>query len=149
MQTPSYQQPIELPALPVWPLAVAVALVLVVVYTQRHRLMMQAREAVTARLGEPLATRELTPADLFNPSPRAQRIWEEVGLVIDGQGPIIRPSNRFNVAAWEVRQPRLSPKKLAKAVDRLVACMDSPSYTTNPGLRIVEGGSIHVAFVRA
>lgn len=143
----------ESPGVPVWPFLLVVGVFVVVigvgVWVMRRRLMWEVRERVTARLGEPRATRELEPQDVFAPSPRAQRLWEEVGLVVDGQLPTIRESDRFNALSWEIRQPLLSPRRLRHAVERLVARVDAPQWRTSPELMDSDSGSIHVAFVPA
>lgn len=139
--------------MPVWPFVLVVALFSVVIgggaLFMRRRLMWEVREWVTARWGEPRATRELEPEDVFAPSPRAMQLWQEAGLVVDGQLPTIRESDRFNVLSWEIRQPRLSPRRLQHAVERLVARVDSPDWRTSPELMDSDSGSIHVAFVPA
>lgn len=143
----------EQPSVPMWPFVLVVAFFVVVIggggWLMRRRLMWEVRERVTARLGEPRATRELEPVDVFSSSPRAQRLWEEVGLVVDGQVPTIRQSDRFNTLAWEIRQPLLSPRRLRHAVGLLVARVDSPSWRTSEGLMDIDSGSIHVGFVPA
>lgn len=143
----------EAPGVPVWPFVLVVTLFSVVIgggaLFMRRRLMWEVRERVTARLGEPRAVRELEPADVFCPSPRAQRLWQECGLVVDGQLPVIRSSDRFNTLAWEIRQPLLSPRRLRHAVERLVARVDSPAWRTSPELMDIDSGSIHVAFLPA
>ena len=139
--------------MPVWPFVLVVVLFSVVIgggaLFMRRRLMWEVRERVTARLGEPRATRELEPQDVFAPSPRAQRLWEEVGLVVDGQLPTIRESDRFNALSWEIRQPLLSPRRLRHAVERLVARVDAPQWRTSSELMDCDGGAVHVAFVPA
>lgn len=141
----------ERPEVPVWPFVLVVAFFVVFigggVLFMRRRWIAEMREWVTARLGEPRAVRELEPVDVFSPGPRAQRLWEECGLVVDGVGPTIRQSDRFNTLAWEIRQPRLSPRRLQHAVERLVARVDSPDWRTSPELMDSDSGSIHVAFV--
>lgn len=141
----------ESPGVPVWPFVLVVAFFVVVIggggWLMRRRLMWEVRERVTARLGEPRAVRELEPEDVFSSSPRAQRLWEEVGLVVDGQVPTIRQSDRFNTLAWEIRQPLLSPRRLRHAVERLVARVDSPAWRTSSELMDVDAGTIHVGFV--
>lgn len=143
----------ESPGVPVWPFVLVVVLFSVVIgggaLFMRRRLMWEVRERVTARLGEPRATRELEPQDVFAPSPRAQRLWEEVGLVVDGQLPTIRESDRFNALSWEIRQPLLSPRRLRHAVERLVARVDAPQWRTSSELMDCDGGAVHVAFVPA
>lgn len=143
----------ESPGVPVWPFVLVVALFSVVIgggaWLMRRRLMWEVREWVTARWGEPRATRELEPVDVFSSSPRAQRLWEEVGLVVDGKLPTIRESDRFNALSWEIRQPLLPPRRLRHAVERLVARVDAPSWRTSPELMDIDSGSIHVAFVPA
>lgn len=143
----------ESPGVPVWPFVLVVAFFVCVigggVWVLRRRLMWEVRERVTARLGEPRATRELEPEDVFAPSPRAMQLWEEVGLVVDGRLPIIRESDRFNTVSWEIRQPLLSPRRLRHAVELLVARVDSPSWRTSAELMDVDAGSIHVGFVPA
>lgn len=143
----------ESPGVPVWPFVLVVALFSVVIgggaWLMRRRLVAEMRDWVTRRLGEPRAVRELEPEDIFTPSPRAERLWKEVGLVVDGQLPVIRSSDRFNTLAWEIRQPRLSPRRLRHAVERLVARVDSPDWRTSPELMDVDSGSIHVGFVPA
>lgn len=139
--------------MPVWPFVLVVACFAVVIggggWLMRRRLLAELRERVTARLGEPRAVRELEPVDVFSPSPRAQRLWQEAGLVVDGQLPTIRESDRFNVLSWEVRQPRLSQLRLKRAVERLVAQVDSPQWRTSAELMDVDAGTIHVGFVPA
>lgn len=141
------------PGVPVWPFVLVVAFFVVVIgggaVAMRRRWVAELREWITVRLGEPRATRELEPEDVFSPGPRAQRLWEEVGLVVDGQMPVIRSSDRFNALAWEIRQPRLSPRRLRYAVERLVAQVDAPQWRTSPELMDVDSGSIHVAFLPA
>lgn len=139
--------------MPVWPFVLVVAFFVVFIgggaLFMRRRLMWEVRERVTARLGEPRATRELEPQDVFAPSPRAQRLWEEVGLVVDGQLPTIRESDRFNTVSWEIRQPLLSPRRLRHAVELLVARVDAPQWRTSDGLIDVDAGAVHVGFVPA
>lgn len=141
------------PGVPVWPFVLVVAFFVVVigggVWVMRRRLMWEVRERVTARLGEPRATRELEPEDIFTPSPRAERLWQEVGLVVDGQLPTIRESDRFNTVSWEIRQPLLSPRRLRHAVERLVARVDSPAWRTSAELMDFDAGSVHVGFLPA
>lgn len=143
----------ESPGVPVWPFVLVVAFFVVVIgggaWLMRRRLMWEVRERVTARLGEPRATRELEPVDVFSPSPRAEQLWRECGLVVDGVGPTIRQSDRFNALAWEIRQPRLSPRRLRYAVERLVAQVDSPAWRTSAELMDVDTGVVHVGFVPA
>lgn len=143
----------ESPGVPVWPFVLVVAFFVVVigggVVAMRRRLMWEVRERVTRTLGEPRATRELEPQDVFAPSPRAQRLWEEVGLVVDGQLPTIRESDRFNTVSWEIRQPLLSPRRLRHAVERLVARVDAPSWRTSAELMDFDAGSVHVGFLPA
>lgn len=141
------------PEVPVWPFVLVVTLFSVVIgggaLFMRRRLVAEMRDWVTRRLGEPRAVRELEPEDVFAPSSRAMQLWEEVGLVVDGRLPTIRESNRFNALAWEIRQPRLSPRRLRHAVERLVSYVDSPNWRTSDGLMDVDTGSIHVGFVPA
>lgn len=143
----------ESPGVPVWPFVLVVAFFVVVIgggaVAMRRRLLAELREWVTARWGEPRATRELEPEDVFSPGPRAQRLWEEVGLVVDGQMPVIRSSDRFNALAWEIRQPRLSPRRLQHAVERLISQVDSPSWRTSAELMDSDMGVVHVAFLPA
>lgn len=143
----------EQPSVPMWPFVLVVAFFVVVIgggaVAMRRRWTAELRERVTARLGEPRATRELEPEDVFSPGPRAQRLWQEVGLVVDGQLPVIRSSDRFNVLSWEIRQPRLSPRRLRHAVERLVARVDSPSWRTSAELMDFDAGAVHVGFVPA
>lgn len=143
----------ESPGVPVWPFVLVVALFSVVIgggaWLMRRRLMWEVRERVTARLGEPRATRELEPVDVFSPSPRAERLWQECGLVVDGQMPTIRESDRFNTVSWEIRQPLLSPRRLRHAVERLVARVDAPSWRTSAELMDFDAGSVHVGFLPA
>lgn len=141
----------EAPGVPVWPFVLVVAFFGVFIgggaLFMRRRLVAEMREWVTARLGEPRAVRELEPEDVFSPGPRAQRLWQECGLVVDGVGPTIRRSDRFNALAWEIRQPRLSPRRLRNAVERLVAQVDSPSWRTSAELMDVDSGAVHVGFL--
>ncbi|MBA7543455.1 hypothetical protein ES705_35786 [subsurface metagenome] len=143
----------ESPGVPVWPFVLVVAFFGVFIgggaLFMRRRLLAELREWMTRTLGEPRAVRELEPEDIFTPSPRAERLWKEVGLVVDGQLPVIRSSDRFNTLAWEIRQPRLSPRRLRHAVERLVARVDSPDWRTSPELMDVDSGSIHIGFVPA
>lgn len=143
----------ESPGVPTWPFLLVVVLFSVVIgggaVVMRRRWTVEMREWVTARLGEPRATRELEPEDVFSPSPRAERLWQEVGLVVDGQLPVIRSSDRFNALAWEIRQPRLSPRRLRHAVERLVARVDAPQWRTSSELMDCDGGAVHVAFLPA
>lgn len=143
----------EAPSVPMWPFVLVVAFFVCVIgggaVVMRRRWTVELREWVTARLGEPRATRELEPEDVFAPSPRAMQLWEEVGLVVDGRLPIIRESDRFNTVSWEIRQPLLSPRRLRHAVELLVARVDSPSWRTSAELMDVDAGSIHVGFVPA
>ena len=143
----------ENPGVPTWPFVLVVAFFVVVIgggaVAMRRRLLAELREWVTSRWGEPRAVRELEPVDVFSPGPRAQRLWQEVGLVVDGQLPTIRESDRFNTVSWEIRQPRLSPRRLRHAVERLVARVDSPDWRTSPELMDSDSGSIHVAFLPA
>ncbi len=143
----------EQPSVPVWPFLLVVAFFAVVIgggaLFMRRRWAAELRERITRTLGEPRATRELEPEDIFTPSPRAERLWQEVGLVVDGQLPVIRSSDRFNTLAWEIRQPRLSPRRLRHAVERLVARVDSPDWRTSAELMDVDSGSIHIGFVPA
>ena len=149
MTNPHWEQP----SVPMWPFVLVVAFFAVVIgggaLFMRRRWAVELREWITVRLGEPRATRELEPEDVFSPGPRAQRLWEEVGLVVDGKLPTIRQSDRFNALAWEIRQPLLSPRRLRHAVERLVARVDSPSWRTSEGLMDIDAGSIHVGFVPA
>lgn len=149
MTNPHWEQP----SVPTWPFLLVVAFFAVVIggggWLMRRRLLAELRERVTRTLGEPRATRELEPVDVFSPGPRAQRLWEESGLVVDGQMPTIRESDRFNTVSWEIRQPLLSPRRLRHAVERLVARVDSPAWRTSPELMDIDTGSIHVAFVPA
>lgn len=143
----------ENPGVPVWPFVLVVVLFAVVIggggWLMRRRLLAELRERITRTLGEPRAVRELEPEDVFTPSPRAQRLWEEVGLVVDGQLPTIRESDRFNVLSWEVRQPRLSQLRLKRAVERLISQVDSPQWRTSAELMDVDTGVVHVGFVPA
>lgn len=143
----------ESPGVPTWPFVLVVALFGVVIgggaLFMRRRWAAELRERITRTLGEPRATRELEPVDVFSPGPRAQRLWQEVGLVVDGELPTIRQSDRFNTLAWEIRQPRLSPRRLRHAVERLISQVDSPNWRTSDGLMDVDTGSIHVGFVPA
>ena len=83
MTNPHWEQP----SVPTWPFVLVVAFFAVVIgggaLFMRRRWTAELRERVTARLGEPRATRELEPEDVFSPGPRAQRLWQEVGLVVD------------------------------------------------------------------
>lgn len=139
--------------MPVWPFVLVVAFFGVFIgggaLFMRRRLLAELRERVTARLGEPRATRELEPEDVFAPSPRAMQLWEDCGLVVDGRLPVIRESERFNVLAWEIRQPLLSPRRLRHAVERLVARVDSPAWRTSSELMDFDAGAVHVGFVPA
>lgn len=141
------------PSVPVWPFVLVVAFFVVVIgggaVAMRRRWIAELRERITRTLGEPRAVRELEPEDVFSPSPRAQRLWQECGLVVDGQVPTIRESDRFNVLSWEIRQPLLSPRRLRHAVERLVARVDSPSWRTSAELMDVDSGAVHVGFVPA
>ena len=141
----------ESPGVPVWPFVLVVAFFGVFIgggaLFMRRRLLAELREWMTRTLGEPRAVRELEPVDVFSPSPRAQRLWQEVGLVVDGELPTIRESDRFNVLSWEIRQPRLSPRRLRHAVERLVARVDAPSWRTSAELMDVDTGVVHVGFV--
>ena len=141
----------ESPGVPVWPFVLVVAFFGVFIgggaLFMRRRLLAELREWMTRTLGEPRAVRELEPVDVFSPSPRAEQLWRECGLVGDGKLPTIRQSDRFNTLAWEIRQPRLSPRRLQHAVERLVARVDSPDWRTSPELMDSDSGSIHVAFV--
>lgn len=143
----------EQPSVPTWPFVLVVVFFVAVIgggaWLMRRRLMWEVRERVTARLGEPRATRELEPEDVFAPSSRAMHLWEEVGLVVDGRLPTIRESNRFNALAWEIRQPLLSPRRLRHAVERLVARVDSPAWRTSAELMDFDAGSVHVGFLPA
>jgi hypothetical protein len=143
----------ESPGVPVWPFVLVVAFSVVVIgggaVAMRRRLLAELREWVTKALGEPRAVRELEPEDVFSPSPRAERLWQECGLVVDGVGPTIRRSDRFNALSWEIRQPRLSPRRLRHAVERLISQVDSPDWCTSEGLMDIDAGSIHVGFVPA
>ena len=149
MTNPHWEQP----SVPTWPFLLVLAFFVVVIgggaLFMRRRWIAEMREWVTARLGEPRAVRELEPVDVFSPGPRAQRLWQECGLVVDGQLPTIRESDRFNVLSWEIRQPLLSPRRLRHAVERLVARVDSPAWRTSPELMDIDAGSIHVGFVPA
>lgn len=143
----------ENPGVPTWPFVLVVAFFGVFIgggaLFMRRRLLAELREWMTRTLGEPRATRELEPEDIFTPSPRAERLWQEVGLVVDGQLPTIRRSDRFNALSWEIRQPRLSPRRLRHAVERLISQVDSPDWRTSEGLMDIDTGSIHVGFVPA
>lgn len=143
----------ESPGVPTWPFVLVVAFFAVVIgggaVAMRRRLMWEVRERVTRTLGEPRGVRELEPEDVFAPSPRAQRLWEEVGLVVDGQLPTIRESDRFNALSWEIRQPLLSPRRLRHAVERLVARVDAPQWRTSAELMDCDAGSVHVGFLPA
>jgi hypothetical protein len=143
----------ESPGVPMWPFVLVVAFFVVVIgggaVAMRRRLLAELREWVTVRWGEPRATRELEPEDVFSPGPRAQRLWQEVGLVVDGRLPTIRESNRFNALAWEIRQPLLSPRRLRHSVERLVARVDAPGWRTSSELMDCDGGAVHVAFLPA
>lgn len=143
----------EAPSVPMWPFVLVVALFSVVIgggaWLMRRRLMWEVRERITRTLGEPRGVRELEPEDIFSPGPRAQRLWEEVGLVVDGHLPTIRESDRFNALAWEIRQPLLSPRRLRHAVERLVARVDSPAWRTSAELMDFDAGSVHVGFLPA
>lgn len=149
MTNPHWEQP----SVPVWPFVLVVVLFGVVIgggaLFMRRRLMWEVRERVTRTLGEPRATRELEPEDIFTPSPRAERLWQEAGLVVDGQLPVIRSSDRFNTLAWEIRQPLLSPRRLRHAVERLVARVDAPQWRTSAELMDCDAGSVHVGFLPA
>lgn len=138
------------PSVPMWPLVLVVAFFVVVIggggWLMRRRLLAELREWVTRNLGEPRATRELEPEDVFSPGKRSQRLWEDCGLVVYGQLPTIRQSDRFNVVAWEIRQPLLSQYGLERAVKRLVSYVDSPSWRTSDGLMDVDAGAVHVGF---
>lgn len=151
MPYPTYQlwhspAPTSWAVVPVVLLLALVALIALVAWTRRHALMADLRDYVTTRYGEPRATRELTPEDVFLPSPRAMRLWEDAGLVVDGELPTIRRSERFKILAFQVTQPRLSQKKLEKAVVRLASFVTDPRFRTSPGLMDFEGTSVHVAF---
>lgn len=141
----------ESPGVPVWPFVLVVAFFVVVIgggaVAMRRRWAAEVRERVTRVLGEPRAVRELEPEDVFAPSPRAMQLWEDCGLVVDGRLPIIRESERFNVLAWEIRQPLLSPRRLRHAVERLVARVDSPDWRTSPEIMDSDAGAVHVGFV--
>lgn len=141
------------PSVPMWPFVLVVAFFVCVIgggaVAMRRRWAAELREWVTRTMGEPRGVRELEPEDIFSPSPRAERLWEECGLVVAGVGPTIRRSDRFNALAWEIRQPRLSPRRLRHAVERLVAQVDSSDWRTSPELMDIDTGSIHVAFVPA
>lgn len=143
----------ENPGVPTWPFVLVVAFFVCVIgggaVAMRRRLLAELRERITRTLGEPRAVRELEPVDVFSPSPRAEQLWRECGLVVDGVGPTIRQSDRFNALAWEIRQPRLSPRRLRYAVERLVARVDSPSWRTSAELMDVDAGSVHVGFLPA
>lgn len=149
MTNPHWEQP----SVPMWPFVLVVAFFVVVIggggWLMRRRLLAELREWVTARWGEPRGVRELEPEDVFAPSPRAMQLWEDCGLVVDGRLPIIRESERFNVLAWEIRQPRLSPRRLQHAVERLVARVDSPAWRTSAELMDSDAGAVHVGFVPA
>lgn len=149
MTNPHWEQP----SVPTWPFLLVLAFFVVVIgggaLFMRRRLLAELRERVTSRWGEPRAVRELEPEDVFSPSPRAEQLWRECGLVVDGVGPTIRRSARFNVLAWEIRQPRLSPRRLRHAVERLVAQVDSPDWRTSAELMDVDTGVVHVGFVPA
>ena len=139
------------PSVPMWPFVLVVAFFVAVIgggaLFMRRRWAAELREWITRTVGEPRAVRELEPVDVFSPGPRAQRLWQEVGLVVDGQLPTIRESDRFNVLSWEIRQPRLSPRRLRHAVERLAARVDSPSWRTSAELMDVDAGAVHVGFV--
>lgn len=141
------------PSVPMWPFVLVVALFAVVIgggaLFMRRRLVAEMREWVTRTLGEPRAVRELEPEDVFSPGKRSQRLWEDCGLVVGGQLPTIRQSDRFNVVAWEIRQPLLSQYRLERAVERLVSYVDSPQWRTSEGLIDVDAGAVHVGFVPA
>lgn len=143
----------EAPGVPVWPFVLVVAFFVCVIggggWLMRRRLLAELREWVTSRWGEPRAVRELEPMDVFTPSPRAARLWQESGLVVDGQLPTIRESDRFNVLSWEVRQPRLSQLRLKRAVERLISQVDSPAWRTSAELMDIDMGVVHVGFVPA
>lgn len=143
----------ENPGVPVWPFVLVVVLFAVMIgggaLFMRRRLLAELREWITVNLGEPRATRELEPEDVFSPGKRSQRLWEDCGLMVDGQLPTIRQSDRFNVVAWEIRQPRLSPRRLQHAVERLISQVDSPSWRTSAELMDVDTGVVHVGFVPA
>lgn len=143
----------ENPGVPTWPFVLVVAFFAVVIgggaVAMRRRLLAELRERITRTLGEPRAVRELEPEDVFSPGPRAQQLWEDCGLVVDGVGPTIRRSERFNVLAWEIRQPRLSPRRLQHAVERLISQVDSPHWRTSAELMDVDTGVVHVGFVPA
>lgn len=139
------------PSVPMWPFVLVVVLFAVVIgggaLFMRRRLLAELREWVTVRWGEPRAVRELEPEDVFSPGKRSQRLWEDCGLMVDGELPTIRQSDRFNVVAWEIRQPLLSQHGLERAVKRLVSYVDSPSWRTSDGLMDVDAGAVHVGFV--
>lgn len=141
----------EQPEVPLWPFVLVVAFFVCVIggggWLMRRRLLAELREWVTVRWGEPRATRELEPEDIFSPSPRAEQLWRECGLVVDGRLPTIRESDRFNTLAWEIRQPRLSPRRLRHSVERLVARVDAPGWRTSSELMDCDGGAVHVAFL--
>ena len=143
----------ESPGVPVWPFVLVVVLFSVVIgggaVAMRRRWIVELREWVTRTLGEPRGVRELEPVDVFSPSPRAEQLWRECGLVVDGKLPTIRQSDRFNTVAWEIRQPRLSPRRLRHAVERLISQVDSTDWRTSSELMDVDSGSIHVGFVPA
>lgn len=143
----------ESPGVPVWPFVLVVAFFVVVIgggaVAMRRRWAAELREWVTKTLGEPRAVRELEPEDVFSPGPRAEQLWRECGLVVDGVGPTIRRSARFNALAWEIRQPRLSPRRLRHAVEGLVARVDSPAWRTSSELMDFDAGSVHVGFLPA
>lgn len=149
MTNPHWEQP----SVPVWPFVLVVAFFVVVIgggaLFMRRRLLAEVRERVTRTLGEPRAVRELEPEDVFSPGPRAEQLWRECGLVVDGRLPTIRQSDRFNALAWEIRQPLLSPRRLRHAVERLVARVDSPAWRTSSELMDCDGGAVHVAFLPA
>lgn len=143
----------ESPGVPVWPFVLVVAFFVVVIgggaVAMRRRWVAELREWITRTVGEPRAVRELEPEDVFSPSPRAEQLWRECGLVVDGQLPVIRSSDRFNALAWEIRQPRLSPRRLQHAVERLISQVDSPDWRTSDELMDVDVGVVHVGFVPA
>ena len=64
----------EAPSVPMWPFVLVVVLFAVVigggVLFMRRRWTAELREWVTANLGEPRATRELEPEDVFSPGKR-------------------------------------------------------------------------------
>lgn len=146
--TPPEPSPL-LTTLPLLALGCALAVLGGLIWLRRNSLMSDFRDYVTTRYGEPRATRELTPEDVFLPSPRAMRLWEDAGLVVDGELPTIRRSSRFKILAFQVTQPRLSQKKLEKAVVRLASFVTDPRFRTSPGLMDFEGTSVHVAFAPA